>query len=174
MHRNEVNRLVRHLVGLLIAVLAPVAASGAQLRVAAVWPAADSWITTTEPTCGEVLGRVIRWPSGFQGDTLPTPFEVASIGLADSVGNPARPPSPNAVGTNAAGEFRLRLSTVPRAPITILIRAVGFEPTMISLDLRRYRAFVVEVELRSLGMHVPQLGLSVHAVRGVNICAPYT
>ena len=162
---------MRHQVGLLIAVLLPFAASGAQLRAAAPWPPADSWITTSEPNCGEVRGRVIRWPSGFQGDTTPTPFAVASIQLVDSAGNSARPPSPNAVGTNAAGEFRLRLSAARRAPVTLVVKAVGFEPTMIALDFARYRAFVVEVELRSLGMHDPQLGLSVHAIRGVNVCA---
>jgi hypothetical protein len=158
---------------LLIAAISPVASIRAQLRAAARWPSDNSWVTTTEATCGEVRGRAIRWPSGFQGDTVPRPMPFALVSLIDSAGEPAPYTSrQRAALVNAGGEFRLPLPPSATGYVSFLVRGVGYQPAVVALDTRRYRAFVVEVLLRSAGLHDPQLGLSVHAVRGVNICTP--
>lgn len=131
-----------------------------------------SIVTITTPACGEVRGRVIRWPSGFQSDTLSAPLTSAAVHLLDSAGVRAPTSSRSTTGLDADGEFRLRLPTPSGRPVVPSVRALGYEPATVALDVARYPAFVVEVELRSSGMHDPQLGLSVHVVHGVRNCTP--
>ena len=156
----------------LLATFAPLAACDAQLRAAVSWPAGDAWITSVKASCGQVRGRVIRWPTGFQGDTVPGPLVGAFVQLVDSATQPYQGLTRTTASTNAAGEFQLALDKKPTGFATLLIQVLGYERVVVALNPSHYQAYVVEIGLRSMGLDDPQLGLSVQAVRGISPCEP--
>ena len=147
---------------------------GAQTSEAVVeWAPPDSWLETQSARCGEVVGRVVRRASAFDAtDTRVVPLARAFVAVVDSGPThlaPERRDESVAV-TDAAGEFRLRLSS--NRTTVLEVKAVGYEPALVAVDGTRYRAAVVEVGLGSMGFHVPHRGASVLASRGLTACAP--
>lgn len=150
------------------------AAVGAQSPKTAVeWPAAGSWIAAQSPHCGEVVGRVVRRVSPFDdADTRLVPLVNAFVTASDSgPANLARQRNAGLVATtDTAGEFRIQLP--PDRTAVFEVRAVGYEPALVALDGRRYRAAVVEIGLGSMGFHVQHRGVTVLASRGLTTCSP--
>jgi hypothetical protein len=136
-----------------------------------VWPAPGSWLTVQTPRCGEVLGRLIFWPSGGV-DTMPRPHPSALIQInetsrADLTRQVA---AGTAASTDANGEFRLRL---PEGRISMLtITAIGVEPIAVVIDGVHYRAAAVEVGIRFMSTHDAFYGTNVQAIRGFRDCVP--
>jgi hypothetical protein len=156
-----------------LATFAPPAACSAQLRPSALWPPGDAWIRSIQPPCGQVRGRIIRWPRGVGSDTVPSLLAGVLVQVVDSITQPTQARSQTAVTTNAAGEFQVPMVKKSSGAVFLRVRYVGSEPVIVALDPARNRAYVVEIGLVSAGWDDPQLGLSVQAIRGVGaLCSP--
>jgi hypothetical protein len=135
------------------------------------WPPPGSWLTVQTPRCGEILGRLIFWPSGG-ADTMPKPLPSALVQIGEtSRDDLTRQVSEGtAASPDASGEFRLRL---PEGRTSLLtIRTIGLEPVVVAIDGVRYRAAAVEVGIRFMSTHDAQYGTTVQATRGFRNCAP--
>lgn len=154
---------------LVLCLLAIPAAAEAQTATSlSAWPRTSSWVTHATARCGEVVGRIVRWPSFVEGDTLPKPMLEGFVRMG--YGSPSIGQASNGLVLDASGEFMARLDT---ARITIVgARAVGHAPATIALDREIAKAFVVEVIMRATGPKDSQRGTSVYVVRAINSCVP--
>ena len=155
----------------LVGIFIPLARLQSQVRPSVAWPSTGSWVSTQAPRCGEVRGRVVQWPSGYQGDSVPAPLSNAFVQIIDSMDQSVPASTHAAVSTDAAGEFTLRIGTTAPAA-TLVVKFVGYEPAVVALDASKRKAWAVEIGMRPAGMHDPQSGLTIYAVRSFSSCAP--